>query len=630
MTREAASAVGDDIYEADHKLPQNPVLKPEQALVVVRERPKNLGGVATHLVESVEEAAAFMSWLSERREVLAVDVETEGFDPWHDKLRLVQFGDAMTGWSIPFERWGGVACEALNKYDGQIVGHNFSFDLKFLRLQANWHVPYHRLHDTMIMAHIIDPTQSVALKNLSVRLIDPRANAGEQLLKEAFHQNKWTWATVPVDYPGYWGYGALDTVLTARLFETLRAHERYPAVYDLEMAARRICTQMEENGAPVDLEYCQATMDKLTEYVDKIKAWGKENFDISIGSTSQLARKLIEMGAVIEKMTAGGAPSCDKFTLQTIASSADASAAAELAKIVLQMRKADKICGSYLSNFINFAVDGIVHPSINTLGARTGRMSIRSPALQTLGKGERTVRDAFIAREGQVLVTCDLDQVEARLLAHFSQDQGLIKAFNDADAAGSEGDFFLNIARNIYRDPNVTMKDKRRKLTKNTIYAKMYGAGPEKIALTAGVPESQIRGVLDALDTAYPGISGFNRSVEDVAVRRLRSEGLAYVNTPLGRRLPADETRIYALTNYAIQGTAAEIFKQGIVRADAAGLGEWMIVPVHDELVMSVPAAEAEEAKKTLEAAMSFTEGYALPLTASAEGPFERWGDSIE
>lgn len=164
-----------------------------------------LSGVSVNLVKTADEAAEFMRWLGERRAgELSVDTETTGLDPYADgaALRLVQFGDEMAGWAIPFEDWRGLTKQALNAYDGPIIFHNIAFESRWLGVHAEWNIPWERSHDTMIAAHLIDPTASVGLKPLSTRYIDKRAAAGQRLLDEAMTVNKWTWATVPIDYEG--------------------------------------------------------------------------------------------------------------------------------------------------------------------------------------------------------------------------------------------------------------------------------------------------------------------------------------------------------------------------------------------------------------------------------------------
>jgi DNA polymerase-1 len=259
------------------------------------------------------------------------------------------------------------------------------------------------------------------------------------------------------------------------------------------------------------------------------------------------------------------------------------------------------------------------------MGARTGRMSITDPALQTLPKGDDVVRTAFLPKDDDhVIVTSDLDQVEFRMFASLSQDPNLIQLFHRADATGS--DPFTEIGREVYQEPNMSRSDKRRNLIKGVVYGRLYGAGVAKQALTAGVPEAQMRAVSDSFDLNYPGMISFQKKIEDIGMRRLRGEGQGYVHTWTGRRLPCDDDRTYTLVNYLIQGGAAEVFKSNLIKLDQADLTELLIVPVHDEIVLNCPRDQVKEVMRTVQQCMTTTEGWAVPLTSGIDGPMENWG----
>jgi DNA polymerase I len=599
-----------------------------------------LSDVKLHLVDNIAEATNFLQWLGERRphNAIAIDTETgekpggdrkDALSPWHGQLRLIQVGDGQQGWSIPWDQWKGVFYEAMERFDGPIVCHNIAFEARWLALHSEWQMPWHRAHDTMIQAHIIDPLGVGALKRLAALHVDSRAVALQESLDISLIENGWTWGTVPTNFQPYWAYGALDCVLTMRLWEMF--HEKcgpgkpYNKAYELEMATRRIVTRMEINGARIDLDYSKKKFEELTSYADSVKNWAKEKYNgVSISSNIQLVRLLESLGAEINEFTPSGQKSASKDQLQFLSIAGNEEVKA-LAEIVLKQRKADKLANTYFANFINDNVNGFVHPSVKTLGARTSRMSIQNPALQTLPKGDNVVRSAFIPKDDDhVIVTSDLDQVEFRLAASMSQDVNLINMFNNADATGS--DPFTEIAKEVYADPNFQRSDKRRNLIKSMIYGRLYGAGVAKQALTAGVAEAQMKNVVNAFDAQFPGMTAFQRQIEDVGMRRVREEGQGYVYTWTGRRLPCDEDRVYSLLNYLIQGSAAEIFKANLIKLDQAELTELLIVPVHDEIVLNAPRKDVEEIKQLVKQCMTTTEGWAVPLTADVEGPLENWG----
>jgi DNA polymerase-1 len=601
----------------------------------------NLQDVQLHLIDNVDKARKFLSWLGERRphNAIAIDTETgelpggareHALSPWHGQLRLVQVGDGKQGWAIPWKEWSGVFYEAMSKFDGPIVCHNIAFEARWFDIQSDWNLPWHRAHDTMIMAHIIDPLGSGALKRLAALHVDGRAVALQESLDIELIKNGWTWGTVPTNFQPYWAYGALDTVLTMRIWEMF--YEKcgpggpYNKAYELEMAARRIVTRMEINGAKIDLDYSRRKYDELTEYSESVKNWAKQTYGgVSISSNMQLVRLFENLGAEITEFTPTGnkAVTKDQLKLLTITGNDEVK---KLAEVTLKQRKADKLANTYFLNFINDNVNGFVHPSVKTLGARTSRMSIQNPALQTLPKGDDTVRTAFIPKdEDHVIITSDLDQVEFRMFASLSNDPNLISLFNRADATGS--DPFTEIGREIYNDPTMQRSDKRRNLIKGTVYGRLYGAGVAKQALTAGVAEGQMRSVSDAFDGRFPGMAFFQKQIEDAGMRRLKAEGQGYVYTWTGRRLPCDEDRVYSLVNYLIQGGAAEVFKANLIKLDQADLTELLIVPVHDEIVLNAPRKDAQEIMKTVKECMTTTEGWDVPLTSGIDGPMENWGE---
>jgi DNA polymerase-1 len=603
-----------------------------------------LNDVQLHLVDSVESAGKFITWLGERRpyDAIAIDTETgeregrprsDALSPWHGDLRLVQVGDGMTGWSIPWNEWGGVFYEAMDKFDGQIVCHNIAFEAKWFEIRSRWRMPWHRSHDTMIMAQLLDPLGSGALKKLTSQYVDPKAAALQSHLDEELSKNGWTWGTVPTNFEPYWAYGALDTVLTMRLFEQFWEKcgpgKPYSQAYELEMAARKIVTRMELNGARIDLDYSHKKYDELTAYSESVKDWAKGMYGgASITSNVQLVRLLETLGAEITELTPSGQKSASADQLKKLIIDGNPQVR-ELAEIVLKQRKADKLASTYFLNFINDNVNGFVHPSVKTMGARTGRMSITAPALQTLPKGDDTVRRAFLPKDDDhVIITSDLDQVEFRMFASLSKDPNLINLFNLADATGS--DPFTEIGREIYQDPSMVKSDKRRNLIKGVVYGRLYGAGVAKQALTAGVPEEQMRAVSNAFDGRFPGMISFQKEIEDIGMRRLRDEGQGYVHTWTGRRLPCDEDRVYTLVNYLIQGGAAEVFKANLIKLDRADLTDYLIVPVHDEIVLNAPRSEAEEIKKLVRECMTTRDGWAVPLTADVDGPLNNWGEKYK
>jgi len=602
-----------------------------------------LGDIKLHLVDNYETAGEFLRWLGERRplDALAVDIETgelpggdkkDALSPWLGKIRLAQVGDGEQGWAIPWDHWKGVFYQGMKDYSGPIIFHNIAFEAKWFAVQSDWELPWGNAHDTMLMAKIIDPVSPAGLKPLSERLVDYKAAQLQTQLDQEMSRNGWTWGTVPIDFQPYWAYGALDTILTTKLWHTFYGKcgpggDFYKA-YELEMGARKIASRMELNGARVDLDYSKKKYEELIDYTERAKLWAYNNYNTSITSNIQLVKALESLGAIIEDTTPSGQKSASKEQLQKLVIEGNESVQ-QLASLALQQRKADKLATTYFLNFMQKNTDGFLHPSINTMAARTSRMSITEPALQTLPKGDDTVRRAFIPKdEDHVIITSDLDQVEFRMFASLSKDENLISLFHRADAEGS--DPFTEIGRQVYQDPSIEKSDKRRNLIKGVVYGRLYGAGVAKQALTAGVAKEQMQAVSDSFDENYPGMVKFQRYISDIGEERLSETGRGFVETWTGRQIPCDDNRTYSLVNYLIQGGAAEVFKANLIKLDQADLTDYLIVPVHDEIVLQAPRREAEEIKKIVKECMTTTEGWAVPLTADADGPLENWGEKYK
>lgn len=592
----------------------------------------SLSDVRLHLVDDLDTALDLMSWLGERRVGdIAVDTETEGLDTKKDRVRLVQIGDEMHGWAIPWEKWGGVFLEAMKKYDGRLLMHNAKFDVAMLRNWCSYQVPQDRCHDTRLMAHVIEPTYSTALKRLAARHIDPTAGGLQDQLGSAFDSG-WTWATVPIDFQPYWSYAALDCVLTARLDTILMQKVKDAGAvraYELELAAAWVCMGMEQNGIAVDRPYAQAAFDQFHGYAQTLSDWCKANYDVRPSQNASVAEALIRDGVPLDAATASGALKLDKKILGPIDH--------PLAQTVLTYRQYSKVTSTYLKAFLNLTSDEDPRlvPSINTVGklddpVRTGRMSMSEPNLQNLprkteGRPESlAVRNCIVSGEESTLLMIDFSQIELRVLAHLSGDTALQEAFT-----GDE-DFFTRLARELYRVPDMLRSDDRRSSTKNAMYSRVYGAGATKFAATAGISIEEGQEIYDLIASRYPGTVTMPRSIQSTATQRLRDEGRAYVKSPLtGRILPVDDDKIYVATNYVIQGMAAEIFKYKLCELANAGLQEFMCLPVHDEVVFDVPSDQLQEVARIALTVMNDDTMLSVPIEAEASVG-ARWGQKSD
>lgn len=597
-----------------------------------------LEDVELTLISNLDDIFRFKEWLGRRRGMNAIgfDTETTGFNRYSGRVRLIQFGDDAAGWAMDRDDWQGLARWVFANFEGDFIGHNAPFDVDFLRESCGIHVPTGRVQDTLVRSAILEPHMSKALKNQSGRHVDPAAAGLQEVLKGT----NFTWETVPTGYGPYWQYGALDPVLTW----CLEAHHRplieaeAPRAYEIEMAVLWVVSKMTRNGTYVDRPFAQRYLVEFEDYCGQVERWCQAEYGVKPGSNAAVVAILQEAGYSFTKSTAAGAVALDAEVLEGIDH--------PLALAVLNRRRAQKMASTYLSHYVREAdINSLIHPTFNTVGARTRRMSSSEPNLQNLPRlGTTTfgdvVRSAIKTRYSEAwdpglapaqnlhkyggIIMSDFDQIEMRMLAHFAQEQAMIDAFRGPD------DFFVTLARQIFQDPTITKKDKRRQITKNAGYAKIYFAGVRKFAQTAGIPESQAREFLQRMDAMYPAVPRFSQSVLDTALRRKMEEGLAYVRSPLtGAIHVGDSRKEYALINYLIQGAAAEVNKMKLIDLDSAGLGDWMFASVHDEVLLDVPGEHVGDAISTLRKVMNDDQLLSVPITAGVSFG-ERWGGKHE
>lgn len=582
-----------------------------------------------HFVDDFDGIVEFRRWLSESRgrTILGADSETTGLDTYSPtfKVRLVQFGDENQAWTINCEKYPGIAQEALETYtDTDIAFHNASYDaVALMNAWPGFKFPWARVHDTMLYHRLHDSEKAAGLKPVSQSVFGSIATRGQDALSATMAQNGWSWATVPMSAPAYTTYAGADVILTARLWRRL-AHihsGEFANVARLEMDTLRICTEMSHAGMRIDRDYCVSKRDQLRGWVTEVMQILDKHHGINIRSSAQLARYFQGQGAVIHETTPKGAPSMGKETMERLAAEGYT-----VAKTILDVRKADKLASSYFDNLIDFSADdGSVHASINTIAARTGRMSITNPALQTLPAGDSTVRHAFLPdTDEQSIISCDFGQIELRLTAALSGDTALVDVFREADKVG--GDFFTMVGERLY-GAGFQKSDPRRKLLKNTIYGSSYGAGIQKMADSAKVPFEEMEAVATTLFGEFPGIRGIMDIAATEAERAYHATGRHSITNRYGRRVYVDADRVYSAANFLVQSTAADEMKRALVRIDKAGLGPYMRLPVHDEIVMSVPTTDADEIARELREAMTVTDdmGYGIPIPADPEGPWDRW-----
>ncbi|RCH68737.1 DNA polymerase [Streptomyces sp. SDr-06] len=596
--------------------------------------------VTVKVPESYADLQEFKAWFKRANDAgpIALDTETTGLDIYSPgyRLRTVQFGDRFNAWVLLYEYGGyhaGTAEWALH-HGQQFLIHNAPFDWAVLDRHADMPIESlaPRTVDTRLKAGLVDPRQpqeggrGTALKPLSAYYIDPASPDTQGDLTAVFRSLKLTkatgWAGIPLEHPTYLLYAGLDVLLTARLNVALDAElaklDVRPRLIAYEHEIARICAIMQRTGMVLDVDYTRALDAQLGEEAVHFEAQALRYGVSSVNSIRQISEALVGMGETLTERTASGALKVDKAVLSALA---DVSLQGErlnlrkpnpLAEAILRSKRAGKWRSTYTQTFLGAAdAEGRVHCFINSMQARTGRMSITRPALQTLPSGDAMIRRCLLAEPNHVMVSTDFAAVELRVLAALADVTQMKRAIN----AGEDLHSFT--ARMVFGED---FTPKHRKISKGIAFGKVYGGGAATIQRQTGAPMEEVRRALAAYDRVYPEVKRMSNRWQ----REAYETGMVHLSVT-GRRLPLDRERMYAVVNYACQSVARDCLGQSLINMEEQGLLPYMRLPIHDEVLCSVPEADAGAFAESIREAMTF-DLFGVPIEAEAEIGRRSWG----
>jgi len=502
-----------------------------------------------------------------------------------------------------------------------VIMHNAKHDMHALEVCGYEMPDWGNIHDTAILHRLHRSDLSAALKSKhtadlidDTRLTFAGRNALDDRAKELGMKvdDKWQW--LPVDDPMYWAYGVMDTVLTRRVFD---AHAQtiadFGPAYEREMRYQAIMYRAEVRGLYINESYCKQKQVEMAEGIEKSLFFLQSNGLDNPNSNDQVIALLeTDYGFVPWEFTESGQPSVNKDVLKVLA-----QAGGLQEKVIAELvnyKRLVKWKATYIDRFLT-ARDhlGVVHPSIHTMEARTGRSSVTNPAVQTAPKSDPIARNAVKAARGYQIVSIDYNSQEPRLLCHFGGSEPLMDFILNGD--GKIHDW---VARNLYGEGYTKTQ---RGGAKAMGLGRSYGAGPPKMAQSAGLPLEEILPLVDPYDELM-GLKGLKKDMDRIAADR---QPTPYVVTSGGRRAYADVGREFTLVNYLMQGSGADVLKEATVRLDYAGLSDFIMMPVHDELVFSFPTEEAEGMTKEACDLME-DHNFRVPLTVGASAPASTWG----
>jgi len=512
-----------------------------------------------------------------------------------------------------------------------LVGHNVKYDWQVMR---RFGAPMKcALRDTMLAAWLLDTdAPSLSLGALSERRLGSAGIAYEDVVPKGA-----SFAMVPSDKATT--YAAEDADFTLRLHLQMEGELEAAGLTQLyrglEMPVLPILGGMEAEGILVDAGELRAYGVELDAELESIQAdiWKDVGHEFNIASTKQLQEVLF-----VERRLQPGKKTKTGF-------STDTSVLEELAALdpvprkILRHRTLAKLKSTYIDSLASLAETdsaapggaGRIHTHYSQTGAATGRLASRDPNLQNIPVRDeegRRIRMAFTARPGDLLVSADYSQIELVVLAHLSQDPGLLKAFREGV------DVHRRTASLLFGLDEAEVTPDRRRIAKTINFGVIYGMSAFRLSNELGIPRGDAQKFIDAYFSTYAGVRDFI----DKAVAECEERG--YSTTIMGRRRPIpainsrNKTEKQAAervaVNTPIQGSAADIVKLAMLRVDAAfkadGQGARLLLQVHDELIAEASEASAKAVaaimKKEMEAAIELS----LPLRVEVEIA-RRWGD---
>ena len=589
------------------------------------------------VVQTQEQLDSMITAIEERGN-FTFDTETTSLDAMRAQLAGLSFAVApgrawyvpvghREGQQLPLESVLAAVRPLFESPDIAKCAHNANYDMTVL---ANHGVRFANVDfDTMIAAHLLGRSYNqLGLKDLSLNELGHEMTAIKELIGSGRKQITFD----QVDIPAAADYAAADSDITFRLrdvFEPqLERDELRGLMDDTEMELLPVLVTMQRHGIKMDsgvLHEMSADLYRQTEQI-KHDIYQSVGHEVNLDSPKQLSDLLFaELGLPRTRRTKTGY-------------STDANALEGLKGIhpvvdgILEYRQVSKLKSTYvdaLPDMVNPAT-GRVHTSYNQTGSATGRISSSDPNLQNIPVRTelgRQVRRAFVA-EGAPdwqLFSADYSQIELRVLAHLSQDPGLLEAFRRGE------DIHSSTASLMFEVPINEVDSEMRRVAKVLNFGVIYGLSPHGISQQTGFSREQGREFIDTYFAKYPGISEYLETV------KAQARADQYVETVLGRRRyladinsPNFNVRGGAermAINMPIQGTAADIMKLAMVRVqrrlDAEEMQTKMLLQVHDELVFETPREELDSLRDLVFDEMPAAMDLDVTLKVDA-----KWGDN--
>ncbi len=537
--------------------------------------------------------------------IVAFDTETTGLDTKSAKIVGFSFCiDEQRAYYVPIAHsYLGVeeqihiddALKALKKLlKHKIVGQNLKFDLSLLYNQYDFDeiIPF---ADTMIMAWLNNPGTKVGLDSLAMKFFKYKMKSFKDTVKKGED-----FSSVPIKEATF--YAAEDAWMTYLLYNALLKKMQLSSLQKLLDEARdveypfiNVLIRMEALGIKVDKNILLRLKEQLSQKLESLtqNIYALTGSEFNIRSTQQLGIVLFQqLGLKGGKKTKTGYSTNEKV-LNSLKNEHD------IIPKLLEYREHQKILSTYVEPLLKLSKQdkqSRIYTSFIQTGTATGRLSSKDPNLQNIpvrSELGRSVREAFVAKDGYKLVSIDYSQIELRLLAHFSQDAALLDAFNN------NVDIHMATAIKLFGEDEARAK---RSFAKSVNFGLLYGMGPKKLSEELNISTQEAKEIIANYFASFPTVKNFLESIQE----RVKIDG--YVETILGRRRVFDYESANGMqkaafmresVNTVFQGSAADLIKLSMLEIDRFIAEEKpdanMLLQIHDELIFKIKEDQVED-----------------------------------
>ncbi len=631
--------------EDDMKLPvENPILKIEDALIEfdmnkILQRVNSIGlsyktkqpqkekkqEFQTIVLDDENKLFEVLKQIKEEN-IVAFDTETTSKDSKTAKIVGFSFSfENDIGYYCPIDHnYLGVgkqiskqtAFEAINILNNfKLVVQNFKYDFEIIK--RNFDIELKLYADTMIMAWLLDSSSPVGLDKLSLRYLSHKMIAFKDVVKKGQD-----FSTLDIEKASL--YASEDAIYTKKLFDffmqqfKIDKYQNFKKIaFDIEFAFVSVLITMERHGIKVDRGFL---INLQKRYETDIKQIQEQIYDIAgdrfnIKSTQQLSVVLFDkLSLKATKKTKTGY-STDESVLETIKSSHI------IVSYIIKYRQLNKLLSTYILPLIELSQDdkqARVYSSFTHTGTATGRLSSKNPNLQNIpvrSTRGKEIREAFVASAGKLLLSVDYSQIELRVLAHFSKDEALVKAFVDGM------DIHRETASIIFGE---TKADEYRPIAKSINFGLIYGMGAKKLSQTINTTTKEAKNYIDSYFDKFKTVKQYLQNIEKFVLTH------GYVETILGRKRFFDFDRANGMqkagflreaVNTVFQGTASDIIKLSMIKIEEEFKNNddvKMLLQIHDELIFEVEENSIDEIKEKIVHIMENIYKLEVPLRCSS------------